>query len=95
MGARNADRGKRAVEKILKDHPEVEDRVELLMLDVTEDDSVGAAAEELRSKNIELYGLVNNAGIGLNTSDGNRDVLLNTNFYGVKRVSEAFVNLID
>ena len=79
---------------ILKKHPEAKDRLELVIIDVASDKSVSAAAQELRQRNVTLYALVNNAGVGLNTSTDN-DMILNTNFYGPKRVSEAFLPLID
>ena len=53
-----------------------------------------AAAKSLRDRKVTLYGLVNNAGIGLSTGN-DTDVIMNTNYYGVKRVTDAFVDLID
>ena len=45
---------------------------------------------------VTLYGLVNNAGCGLaQDGDFNVDLMLNTNFLGPKRVSEAFLPLLD
>ena len=65
--------------------------LELLQLDVSDDGSVTAAASALAGKE-PLYALVNNAGVGPNDSEG--DALLQTNFYGPRRVSEAFVSMI-
>ena len=45
-------------------------------------------------KGVSLYALVNNAGVGLKTGDGSEDGLLATNFYGPKRVTDAFVGLV-
>merc|ERR1711865_992745 len=42
-----------------------------------------------------LYGLVNNAGVGLKTGSGCENELLATNLYGPKRVTEAFVTMIE
>ena len=39
-----------------------------------------------------MYGLVNNAGIGWGNT---ADAIMNTNVYGVKRMSEAFIPLLD
>lgn len=99
LGARNAERGQKAVDAIQAAHPEAADRIELLLIDVSNDDSVVAAAKELKSKldgvSSYLYALVNNAGIGFKTGgNGGIDELLQTNFYGPKRVSEAFVGMI-
>ena len=54
-----------------------------------------AAAASLKAQGVSLYALVNNAGVGLQTATGDADALLNTNFYGPKRVSEAMIDLID
>jgi len=95
MGTRNAERGAAGLKTLTDAHPTVADRVELLDIDVSDDKSVQAAAETLRSKGVKLYALVNNAGVGLRTGDGTIDGLLSVNFYGPKRVSEAFLDLID
>ena len=94
LGSRSKERGEKGMAAILKKHPEAKDRLELVIIDVASDKSVSAAAQELRQRNVTLYALVNNAGVGFNTSTDN-DMILNTNFYGPKRVSEAFLPLID
>ena len=68
---------------------ENKDRLQLLVLDVNSDESVRAARETLGP--IKLYGLVNNAGI----ATGSPDELINTNYYGAKRVIDNFIDLID
>merc|ERR1719387_467747 len=95
MGARNAERGAQGLKTILDAHPDVADRIEVVDIDASVDASVAAAARALKDKGVTLYALVNNAGIGLKTGPGQVEVLLNTNFYGPKRVSEAFLSLID
>ena len=46
--------------------------------------SVAAAAKTVKAKGVTLYGLVNNAGVGLAHGDvGGAAAILNTNFYGV------------
>jgi len=70
----------------------------MLQIDVTDDASCAAAAAALKAKGVSLYALVNNAGMGLaqeGAAEVKPDTLLNTNFYGPKRVTEAFVDLID
>ena len=62
---------------------------------MSDDKSVADAAEQMKSKGITLYALVNNAGMGLKTGTDNDDQLLATNFYGPKRVTEAFIGMID
>jgi NAD(P)-dependent dehydrogenase (short-subunit alcohol dehydrogenase family) len=59
-------------------------------LDVSDDTSVTSAAASLKEKNTTLYALVNNAGVGLKAGGD----VLNVNFYGPKRVTDAFVDLV-
>ena len=96
MGTRSLERGAAGIRSIMDDKgPDVAARVELLNIDVSDDASVSAAAQTLRDKGVTLYALVNNAGVGFNSGPGNVEALLNTNFYGPKRCSEAFLELID
>ena len=69
----------------------------MLSLDVTDDTSIAAAAASIQSKGVSLYALVNNVGVGLAQPGAPSAPLdiLNTNLYGVKRVTEAMVPLID
>ena len=97
LGARNAAKGEACLKELLAEVPAAAGKIELLSLDVTDDASVAAAAASLKAKSVTLYGLVNNAGVGLaqpgapNSAEG----ILATNLYGVKRVSEAFLPLLD
>jgi len=92
MGARNAERGAAGLKEIKDAHPDA--AVELVLIDVADDASVSAAAAQIKAQGVSLYALVNNAGVGLQTGDSG-DSLLNINFYGPKRVTEAFFELID
>jgi len=81
--------------------------IDFIPLDTSDNSSVAAAAQETRSKllssssgdsgdgagNEKLFGIVNNAGIGLNT--GSSGDIINTNLYGPKRVFEHFHDLLD
>lgn len=70
--------------------------VDFIPLDVSDEASALAAAQETRSKlgdDGKLYGIVNNAGIGLNT--GMTGDIINTNLYGTKRVCDNFMDLLD
>lgn len=93
LTARSSAKGEAAAKDIQK----LGGSVEFVPLDTGKDDSVLAAAETIRSKlqqdNSALYGIVNNAGIGLNTG-GDGDIM-NTNLFGPKRVCEAFVDMVD
>eukprot|EP00308_Calcidiscus_leptoporus_P005632 CAMPEP_0119377520 /NCGR_PEP_ID=MMETSP1334-20130426/45294_1 /TAXON_ID=127549 /ORGANISM="Calcidiscus leptoporus, Strain RCC1130" /LENGTH=276 /DNA_ID=CAMNT_0007396469 /DNA_START=60 /DNA_END=890 /DNA_ORIENTATION=+ len=92
MGARNAERGAAGLNTILDAHPDA--AVELLLIDVSDNASVTAAAAQMKAKGVSLYALVNNAGVGLGTGDEG-EYLLNVNFYGPKRVTDAFFELIE
>ena len=91
MGSRSLERGAAGVKQITDVHPEVAKSLEVIQIDVSDQASVTAAAATMKSKNITLYALVNNAGVGLNASGD----VLPTNFYGPKLVSDAFVNMIN
>lgn len=95
MGARNAERGAASLKTFADAHPTLAHRVELLDIDVADNASVQSAAAKLRAKGVRLYALVNNAGVGFQTGPGSVDQLLQVNFFGPKRVSEAFLDLID
>lgn len=96
LGSRDPGRGRAAREGLLAEHPDWSERVRVVELDVSSDDSVTAAARWVASANegdvTPLHGLVNNAGIGL----GNADLrtVLEVNTLGVRRVCEAFLPLL-
>jgi len=97
LGSRDASKGAVCLKGILDEVPAAADRLEVLSIDVCDDASVAAAAASLKAKGVTLYGLVNNAGVGLaqpNAPSGPEGIL-GTNLYGVKRVTEAMVGLID
>ena len=88
LGSRTKSKGEKAVADIKKLAPNAS--VELVEIDVSSDESVAAAAAAVKAKGVTLYGLVNNAGVGHNTSGD----IIETNFKGPIRVSEAFLELI-
>jgi NAD(P)-dependent dehydrogenase (short-subunit alcohol dehydrogenase family) len=94
LGARDRGRGDEARASILAAHPEWGGRVEVLELDVADDASVTRAAAQLAGKlgRERLYGVVNNAGIGVASND--LAGVLNVNTRGVRRVSEAMLPLL-
>ena len=84
LGSRDMGRGTDAMKNILDAFPDVASKIEVLQVDVTDDASVAAAAKTVKTKGVTLYGLVNNAGVGLAHGDvGGAAATLNTNFYGV------------
>jgi NAD(P)-dependent dehydrogenase (short-subunit alcohol dehydrogenase family) len=84
--SRNQERGEAAVASIGSEN------VKLVILDVSSDASVAAAAEQLKGE--ELYAIVNNAGIGLVTNPGELDKIVDVNLRGAKRVTDAFLPLL-
>jgi len=94
LGARDERRGPKAVKSLLAEVPGSEGRIEFLRIDVTMDRSVRAAADSLASRfgtSSALWGIVNNAGI----ASGSASEILNVNVYGVKRVCDAFLPILD
>lgn len=96
LSARNESRGLDAVSKIqalIKETPTCSGTIEFVQCDVSNLDSIQAAASTVKSKlgQEKLYALVNNAGVGLSTSGD----IMGVNLYGVKNVVDSFLSLID
>ncbi len=92
LGSRNEQRGREAVDGILSGAPEGT-KVELVVIDVGNDDSVKAAASAMTAAQHQLYAIVNNAGAGLAHGVTAQEII-NTNYYGPKRVNAAFMHLL-
>ena len=95
LGARNHARGEAAREALCQNEPSWADRLEVLELDVSDSDSVKRATDRVQSKLMEdekIYGLVNNAGMGY--PDSQLREVLEVNTYGMRRVTEAFLPLM-
>ncbi len=97
LGSRDPVRGESARAGLLAEHPEWAGRLYALTLDVADDASVENAATEIASRYPDdphpLYGVVNNAGISAEAGD--MRTVLNVNVYGVHRVCEAFIPLLE
>jgi NAD(P)-dependent dehydrogenase (short-subunit alcohol dehydrogenase family) len=98
LGSRNPDNGLAAVEKLKS---EGLDQVEAVQLDVTDSESVAAARAEIGRKTDVLDALINNAGINggwpqsaLDASIDQFQQVFDTNVYGVVRVTQAFIDLL-
>eukprot|EP00933_Yihiella_yeosuensis_P007858 TRINITY_DN11304_c0_g1_i7.p1 TRINITY_DN11304_c0_g1~~TRINITY_DN11304_c0_g1_i7.p1 ORF type:complete len:279 (-),score=75.28 TRINITY_DN11304_c0_g1_i7:370-1206(-) len=95
MGSRDPAKGAAALASLsLPD--EVSSRCSVIQLDVCSSESVNAAASAVKDAlgDSPLYALVNNAGAGLQHGVDLEQVL-ETNFYGPKRVNDAFMPLLD
>lgn len=96
LGARNEDRGRAAAEKLRAEGLDAR----LLHLDVTDDQSVAAAASFVEKNAGRLDILVNNAGVAIDDGPPSRvsgDVLrrtYETNVFGLVRVTQAFLPLL-
>jgi NAD(P)-dependent dehydrogenase (short-subunit alcohol dehydrogenase family) len=99
LGARNQEAGKAAAEKLNQESSkEGIGNVNFLRIDISNPDSIRAAAEEFGKQTDRLDALVNNAGILLDddkdiltTTPENFETTLRTNTLGALLVSQAFV----
>ncbi len=99
LGARNADRGTRAVQDLTDAQPGAD--VRFVQLDVTSDASVADAVSRVEEASGRLDVLVNNAGIGGGFA-GAREAtpadfiaVYDVNLLGPVRVTRAFLPLLD
>ena len=94
LGSRDAERGAAARASLVAAHPGWASRIEVLPLDVADDRSVAGARAQLEAALGEerLYGVVNNAGVGVAVHDLASVLAVNT--YGVRRVCEALAPLV-
>jgi NAD(P)-dependent dehydrogenase (short-subunit alcohol dehydrogenase family) len=92
LGSRSQANGDAAVQKL----PEAaRKQVKVLVIDVTDDASVKAAAEKVKAEYGRVDILVNNAGIASHSFDyESAKSTFETNVYGVKRVTDAFLPLV-
>ena len=90
LGSRYKSRGEAALKEI-----NAEDSCELVVIDVQSDESVNAAVKQISP--VTLYGLVNNAGIGLGQPgiENHLDEIVDVNYFGARRVTNAFLPLIE
>ncbi|QNF32857.1 SDR family NAD(P)-dependent oxidoreductase [Adhaeribacter swui] len=98
LGSRNLQNGQAAAEKL---KAEGFTQVEPVQIDVSNPESVKAARVELGRKTNVLDALINNAGVlgavPQNALDLDVDTMhevFNTNLYGVIRVTQAFIDLL-
>ena len=92
LGSRCQDRGTNTKTKILEDIPQARGRLEVVVIDVSNDESVNNASSHVAATYKNLYGLVNNAGLG--SSSASYKDIIDVNYRGVKRAFEAFRPLL-
>ena len=98
LGSRDLKNGLEAVEKLKS---EGLNEVEFIQIDVSDQQSVNAARAEIGKKTESLDALINNAGINggmpqsaLAASIDQLKNVFDTNLYGVVRVTQAFMDLL-
>ena len=94
LGSRDLGRGQEALQQVVKQLGYAgKNRVDLIQIDVTSEQSVRKAVETVKTMfggSEPLYGLVNNAG----AMQGSPREILELNTYSLRRVTEAFLPLI-
>lgn len=95
LGARSQEKGAAALAEIQAEFPAHKDHIHLVLVDTSVADSITAAAKAVQEHlgAHKLYAVVNNAGVGLAAKAAKKD-LLDTNFWGPKRMVDAFLPLI-
>jgi NAD(P)-dependent dehydrogenase (short-subunit alcohol dehydrogenase family) len=98
LGSRNLEKGLEAVNQL---KAEGLTQVEAIQIDVADQQSVDAARAQIGQKTAALDVLINNAGISgivpqnaLEAGIDNFKSVLETNLYGVVRVTQAFIRLL-
>ena len=97
LGSRDEKRGEDAVGFLTSTEPKWADRLMMLAIDVSSEESVTMAAETVASsfetEAKPLYGIINNAGIG--SSSIGLEPTLQVNTWGIHRVCEVFIPLLE
>jgi len=93
MGTRNQQRGDQALADLLASSPECQGKIEVVLVDVSNADSVKDAAAALSAKLGEekLYALVNNAGI---LHPDQVPAMVQTNLLGTRSMCDSFIPLL-
>jgi NAD(P)-dependent dehydrogenase (short-subunit alcohol dehydrogenase family) len=103
LGSRSLEKAHAAIDGLLKDPVYVvsKEDLEVLQIDVTDDESISAAAAEVQRRFGKLDMLLNNAGISGNQSATAEQTLreayhqqFDTNVFGAAAVTEAFLPLL-
>ncbi len=97
LAARDTGRGEAAIASLCEENADWASRLAFLQLDVADDGSVATARDAVIERYghdpAPLYGIVNNAGIGLGTHD--TEAVINVNTLGTRRVCDAFIPLLE
>lgn len=96
LGARDTSRGRAAIESLCNENPDWNHRLQLVEIDVADPQSISNAQDQVASlyttDTTPLYGIVNNAGVGLASDD--MQGVIDVNTLGVKRVCDVLLPLV-
>ena len=91
LGSRSAKRGQQVADELIEQF-DCKDRLDVVELDTSSEESVQKAARDIEAAHPEkLYGIVNNAGIAYGHPN---EEIMNTNYWGPRRVNDAFTKLL-
>ena len=93
LGSRSKERGDAARAELAERESSWGERIEVVQLDVSSDASVSRAATVVSAAGGPLYGIVNNAGIGVGSEEMAR--VLDVNVRGPRRVCEAMLGMLE
>jgi len=99
MAIRDLANGKKAIEELSKDIPDINSRIELLELDISKKESIIKAIKILESRTTKIDCIFNNAGIDFNDmflmTEERAKIIMNTNFYGTVEFTNSISHLIN
>lgn len=99
MAIRDLNNGKKAIEELSKEIPDIASRIELLELDIANKNSIMNAIKILESKNTKIDCVINNAAIAFNDlfvmNEERAKKLLDTNFYGTVEFTNSISPFIN
>jgi NAD(P)-dependent dehydrogenase (short-subunit alcohol dehydrogenase family) len=91
LGSRSAARGQQLADELIEQF-DCKNRLQVVELDTSSDESVQKAAGEIEAAHPEkLFGIVNNAGIAFGHPN---EEIMNTNYWGPRRVNDALTRLL-
>lgn len=92
MACRNEDKANAAILRLKEEYPDAE--TGFMKLDIADSRSIKAFASELREKQIDIDGFLNNAGVfrqpGKKTADG-YELIMGTNYLGTYMLCQALI----
>ena len=96
LGSRSTERGQQAIRDLTKELGDevCQNRLGLVQIDTSSDESVQAAAAKVAESGNGLDGIINNAGVMGRNGAMTMEEVVNTNYFGPRRVNDAFGKLL-